>query len=207
MNDTVFTLASLKTLLPAAALFLLLIAVNIFFTVQKKKKIEAAIKREQKENKRLERQVNDRIASFNRTAQDAVTEAAELYDEVTPDLIESLVDDVQEELDKAETYSEALTVMESGMLKLEHLTGRMREHARKLRQDKKEQEQARQRYEERHPYVGTVYFKACKDADDVRKTYRRLVKTYHPDAPGGDAEIFIKIQQEYDRITEREKVL
>lgn len=36
------------------------------------------------------------------------------------------------------------------------------------------------------------------DSDEIRSSYRRLVKKYHPDHCGGDSDTFCEIQQAYD---------
>ncbi len=41
-----------------------------------------------------------------------------------------------------------------------------------------------------------MYFKGCKNADEVKARYRKLVKAFHPD-DGGDAEAFQMMQEAY----------
>lgn len=45
------------------------------------------------------------------------------------------------------------------------------------------------------------YFDECNTYEEVKKLYRKLAKEHHPDV-GGDAEIFKKINNEYEKITE-----
>ena len=49
------------------------------------------------------------------------------------------------------------------------------------------------------------YFQNCKTVDDVKKTYRKLAKELHPDAPTGSDEAFKALQSEYDKAFNRLK--
>lgn len=49
------------------------------------------------------------------------------------------------------------------------------------------------------------YFADCKTVDDVKKTYRKLAKELHPDAPTGSEEAFKALQAEYDKAFDRLK--
>lgn len=44
----------------------------------------------------------------------------------------------------------------------------------------------------------TDYFIGCNDRDSLEKRYKALAKAYHPDNQYGDAEIFRKLQREYE---------
>lgn len=181
----------------AAALFVILVICRILSYIHKKRKINAQIRHEKERAEQNERVVNDRIASFNKLAQGAMNEAAELYDEVTPERINRLVDDVQERLHAAGTYDEALAITSDGIRRLKTLITDMRKHAEQLKKDAEEEGRRRTQYKMQHPYGNTVYFKACKDAEAIKKTFRQLAKIYHPDVPGGDEKIYMKIQAEY----------
>lgn len=43
-------------------------------------------------------------------------------------------------------------------------------------------------------------FSGCNDVDSLKRRYRQLVRTYHPDENGGDTEAFTLLQKEYERL-------
>lgn len=43
-------------------------------------------------------------------------------------------------------------------------------------------------------------FSGCNDVDSLKRRYRQLVHTYHPDENGGDTEAFTLLQKEYERL-------
>lgn len=65
------------------------------------------------------------------------------------------------------------------------------------------QEYNQQQYNSYNDYNQSKYFKDCKSKDDVKKTFRKLAKKYHPDSPDGNEKIFVEIQQEYQIMLKR----
>lgn len=47
------------------------------------------------------------------------------------------------------------------------------------------------------------FFDGCKNEEEIKARYRKLVQEYHPDGTRGNAEMFKKIQAEYERLTNR----
>jgi hypothetical protein len=43
------------------------------------------------------------------------------------------------------------------------------------------------------------FFDGCKNEEEIKARYRKLVQEYHPDGARGNAEMFKKIQAEYER--------
>lgn len=43
-----------------------------------------------------------------------------------------------------------------------------------------------------------IFFAGCETPEDFKKRYRALMKIYHPDGAGGDAEVAKQINIEYD---------
>jgi len=70
------------------------------------------------------------------------------------------------------------------------------------RQSENSQREDYQQNEEKTPIFPTrnsVYFYDCMTQQEVKERYRDLVKKYHPDNPGGNVEIFRKVNEEYEK--------
>lgn len=47
------------------------------------------------------------------------------------------------------------------------------------------------------------FFAGCRSDEEIKLRYRKLVQEYHPDVQRGNAEMFKKIQAEYERLSKR----
>ena len=49
------------------------------------------------------------------------------------------------------------------------------------------------------------FFDGCENEAEMKARYRKLVQEYHPDGARGNAEMFKRIQAEYERVTNRNR--
>ena len=52
-------------------------------------------------------------------------------------------------------------------------------------------------------YTGGLFFRGVNNSVSLKKRYKELLKIYHPDNIGGDNEILLKINQEYEELRNR----
>lgn len=52
------------------------------------------------------------------------------------------------------------------------------------------------------PFQKSKYYKDCTNEEELKDKYRDLVKLYHPDNNGGNAELFVQINNEYEELLE-----
>lgn len=159
----------------------------------------------EKKNRKLTDAVNKRIAAFNKTIQDIMMKAISYGDEVTPERIEEVVDDLQDIVTNVHEYKKLMDAISEAEKQAEKISSDMEMHEKELEEFRKEQVQKAEKEAERYPYRASRYFRTCHDMAEVKKMFRRLAKVYHPDCPGGSAEKYMDIQDEYRRITGRSR--
>lgn len=54
-------------------------------------------------------------------------------------------------------------------------------------------------------YYAVLGISRNADFNEIKLAYRRLVKKWHPDLPGGDTEKFMEIREAYDTLSDNEK--
>ena len=64
--------------------------------------------------------------------------------------------------------------------------------------DRSSQQQSRQRTSNNRN--GCHFFSDCRTEEELHRSYWKMCKLYHPDNEGGDADIFMRMQAEYDRL-------
>lgn len=159
----------------------------------------------ERKNRKLTDAVNKRIAAFNKTIQDIMMKAISYGDEVTPERIEEVVDGLQDIVTNVHEYKKLMDAISEAEKQAEKISSDMEIHEKELEEFRKEQAQKAEKEAERYPYRASRYFRTCHDMAEVKKMFRRLAKVYHPDCPGGSAEKYMDIQDEYRRITGRSR--
>lgn len=209
-KDFFMTLKTMITLIVIMVIIVIIISTlgSIRRSEQKKRgqeKEKRRKKEEHDENQRLTDSINKRIRSVNTYIQ-SVYEKAMLYeDDVTQTKLGDVIDDLQDDIKNVHDFDEftrRLDQMESDIKQIKH---DMQAHEAELEEYRKEQRQKQKEKEEKLPYYNTKYYKTCKDFTDVKKTFRRLVKLYHPDNPGGDAGKYMEVHDEYKHIVSEQR--
>lgn len=141
----------------------------------------------------------DELNSLIRSVMD---KAYNYGDTVTPELIVSLIDRIEEELSHTDNYDEIMKILSHAKEEVFNLRDAMEKHKREIDRGLKEEVLEKEEKRKKYPFYDTRFFKSCTDIESVKKTFRKLVKVYHPDV-GGDEKEYIKLQEEYQQITGR----
>lgn len=204
--ETIKELLDIRFIMLVIAVLLFCI-LQQFFAKQKRMRLirenEKRKKQAEDENKRLTDSVNKRITELNKLAQSIMMRAIRYGDEVTPERVDEVINAVRVDVDTFHSYDPLMNSIEDGIKKLRSIERDMEAHEKELEEYRKEQQADRERYEKKHPYLNTKYFATCTDISEVKRMFHRLAKVYHPDNPGGSAEMFRAIRQEYNSITGR----
>ena len=115
--------------------------------------------------------------------------------------------------DRAEYYSNVLTISPSFREKVERKTGwhqEQKQNAYGQHREQRSDEQRRKSEKEQEQTEARAksvpdefdFFRGCTDRESVEARYRRLMQAYHPDHKGGDEETAKILSEQYSKLKE-----
>lgn len=102
----------------------------------------------------------------------------------------------------AQIVDDTLLMLDEYIDTLENMLADYKENISQNNSTYKESEQRTEEKTQNSP-GNSNYFKGCDTLDKLNKRYRTLAKVYHTDSGNGDAEVFIEITEEYNRLKEQ----